>query len=163
MQSMIKAKRNRASGSVTSVRVVGILVHSTEDDTVPMYIVPGHAPAQGAEGVEAMTFCRRDTKWNHVDSMFSTSMHVEGKKLGEVVQEMKGYLGEEESKKRAEKYSFSMIWRNESHPGLERILEKDPCRGCVLGTLEVTVPYVVVREPQYCEEIMSLVGELKVE
>ena len=62
-----------------------------------------------------------------------------------------------------ERFSFRITWKRESHIDLERILTPAPKRVEVLGTLEATIPYVLVRDEIYCKAFATLRSKLTFE
>ena len=60
-------------------------------------------------------------------------------------------------------FSFCITWKRESHIDLERILTTAPKRVEVLGKLEATLPYILVRDEIHCKEIASLRSNLTFE
>ena len=156
--ALIKTKVERSSGNVISARILGCVVQNVGDESKPFYISVG-------EGIEfqkphsRQVLLREETSWNHVEGKFSSPMKAACFPYEDMLGMTRTIIGEEIMEKYLQRRSFRMVWRNESHPDLGKFLTATVDPALVLGTLELVIPFVLVRGRESCGEMMKLLEE----
>ena len=153
---VVRKKVDRGTGAVCAVRIIGSIIRNEEEEAGPMLITVGGSPLTDIKesNGSAVVLCRKDCTWNSMENVFSCQL--EGKQLSTLELEMlsSSILGKENLETHSGKYSFSITWRRESKTGGERLTLSRPNPGCVLGQLEVNIPYVLIREEMHSHEIL---------
>ena len=129
-----------------------------ENETAPFYISVGEGIMLQKTRIRHVLL-RENTNWNHMEVTFNSTMkatHIPYEGLLDMTRKI---LGEEGMEKYLERNSFSMVWRNESRPDLGKIFTPPVDPAFVLGSLELVIPFVVVRGCKHCEEAMKLLEE----
>lgn len=153
---VVKTRVERGSSSVSAMRILGVLLQSEGDEAVPLHVVVGSGIVGEFAKEENTTFYRNNTGWNEVDCMFESPMCLIRKKGADILKEVSSAEGEDQVRRYMKKNAFAMTWRNDSHPDLERVLARIPAAETVLGTLEVSIPCVLIRGASNCEEMLAL-------
>ena len=149
----IKRKVDRTSGAVSALRFLGWVLQRAQDTSAPMHLIVGGSAPKGLHGRKQMSvIAREDTAWNSIEECFHNQLHAVSCSVSEFVERAKLAFGESEYNRHAQKYSFCITWRKESDAELGRLLTPTPHLNDVLGLLEITLPYVLIRGEAQCAE-----------
>lgn len=158
--AIIKKKFERGSATVIALRMLGAVVQSSQDDSLPMYVTVGESiPSSGSEGIQKQVVMRQNTVWNNVEGMFVAPLQLKTISSTELQVKAREALGQEAFVKNKDRYEFSITWRSESHSELQSIFAKSPEPKDVLGVLEVCIPYVLVKGMEHCEDFSTIASQ----
>lgn len=147
---LVKGKTDRGTGRITILRCLGSVVQNLERSEVPVIFSIGNCLADGgAIGSSHQLWVRKDSTWNHTDGMFShpiVSETILEEDLPTRIDEVK--LRTEDVTRLIQASLFTIRWKQDSDIGTRKLFDPRPSSSEVLGTLEVIIPYVVMRGRQ---------------
>ena len=155
---IIKRRVDRTSGTTSAVRYLGCVLQSCQDTSAPMHLLVGcSAPREVDGGRQMSAIVRDDTTWNSIEGCFHNQLYSVSSSVSEFIERAKLALGESDYARHVNKYSFAITWKKESDTELGRLLTPNPHLNDVLGVLEITLPYVLIRGQPVCQEFSLLV------
>lgn len=154
--TMVRHKTEKPSGRVTALRLLGELVFSEHEANLPMYITVGKSiPYAVQRGLSSVNVIRRNnTSWNSLDNQFISPLQQVTIPASVLDTHPNTQTG---SAAIPIKKTFSISWKTESHPTPNRILTPPPTAGDIMGSLQLTIPYINVRRSDLCNELYNAI------
>ena len=155
-QVLVRKREDKISGMVSVLRVVGSVLVSDTDDTLPMVFMLGRGPYTATQGGASFHILHREhTKWDEVKNRFDAKLTAKTVSHPDVVQLRtqfeKGIIPEPS----ADVKDFAFVWRRETLSERTGVLENKPDRSEVLGSLDIYIPYVLFRDEHLCKEVID--------
>jgi len=152
-RAMVVRRTVRGTGMTGVIRVIGVMMRGERGEESPMFLMVGSGRGgEGWGGRECEVLYRENMKWDDVEERFEVSLEKKWMKVGDVVRDEGGEGNEVVERK----CMFSMTWTRMTDTGGGNVLTSvpEPCE--VLGSLETSVPCVVVRGGKNCEEVLGV-------
>lgn len=110
---------------------------------------------RGRDNGEVRVVHWENTRCGEIENYFEVELRVNTFKGEDLEGKVERFVGSESISKVMERAHFAIVWRSERQGGLGQIFSARPDTRGVPGPLEVTIPLVVVRETDHCEEMFE--------
>ena len=153
-KALVRNRIERSSGRLSALRIIGTVYMCGNNDHLPMVLKPG----QGSMTPDVVTsvLYRENTVWNVINDSYEKRLVVMTAPGAAILEQMTRAEGCEHISRKGNNREFTITWKRESNIEDVGILQKRPNPLQVLGTLEVSIPFVIVRGPVVCEEVAEL-------
>lgn len=160
-QMLSKMKLERGSKEVTGIRILGSVVQSETNVSLPMFITIGETLPSFEVDEEQMTLLHRECmQWEEIQGTFMSPLLVQKVESKNLLSKMERVLGKESMERHLNRFQFSLTWKCESHMEIEKMFCMKPDPNDVLGSLEVVLPIVIVRDRKQSKETAEALSEL---
>lgn len=152
---LTKPKFTRGTNMLVGIRVLGVALSNKEDENEAFMLTIGHG-VTGLNGCEIRVLMRANQRYNHVEQKFEKPLKST-KVASSIIKDTAHRLGVEGLS------TFCIRWKLLQPKELRDSSTSLPLptvRGDVLGVLEASIPYYVVRRMEFCEEFLSVKGTM---
>ena len=158
---IVKKKMERGGGRVSALRIIGTVYISDTNDQLPMVLKIGEGSV--TPDVVMSVLYRKNTEWNFINDGYLNKLVIKTARGSVITEEMELVRGDGQSTEEHTRKNFTLNWKRESHMEHNRMLQRMPQPIEVLGTLDLSIPFVVVRGSAVCEEAVGLLERMKLE
>lgn len=156
--SIVKTKVDRMLCIKSAVRVIGYCVQDSEDSEKEMFLTIGQSLKFDSTAGQIPILCREQCEWNELEGMHFASLKKEYCKVSDVISKIQSITGDDSFASIVEKSLFKVTWKRIWNTSVPSLFTTKEDRSNVLGYLEATIPYTLVRNHSVCEETLKAIG-----
>ena len=154
---LVTKKTDRSSSKLLGLRVLGCVSQSSTALDAPMHITVGTSLSANFNDDKHITvLTRSNTEWNHIEDKFSHPLRVDSVRRETVLEHLNHHSNDDDLTSLQSRFCFSLRWSNDSDYVLGGPLAAQPDPRFILGSLEIGIPYVIVRDSPHSMEAYSL-------
>ena len=160
--AVLTRRVERGTGIVNGMRIIGCLAQDTDNDSESVLITLGHSfhPIVN-EAVKVSVLCRDSLKWNAIEDQYDMPLREMIFRWSELAVQSDRILQSGSMRGQLHRLEFSITWKRECPIVGTTLFQTLPDPKEVLGEIAVTVPFVLVRDTNVCDEVAAAVDGIE--